>query len=170
MGLFDWLTGTKKPAAGVVAKPAAELHAALMAVNRPTAPFVVRAGAAEKVDLVAEWRIVDASWYEIFAKAGLTKVFKVLMRLDPDKREVRAVDQEWTVEWRVGVPSLSLSAEAFRGQKVGIEFGQAWAFTETGGYGEVYRYKFNTSEIKGPLQAATLAAGWTWRGVAFGKL
>ena len=31
---------------------------------------------------MAEWRIVDAGWYEIFAKANLEKAFKVLMRLD----------------------------------------------------------------------------------------
>ena len=170
MGLFDWLTGTKRPAAGVAAKPLSELRAGLLTVNRPTAPFVVRDGAAEHVDLVAEWRIVDAAWIEIFAKAGLTKVFKVLMRLDAAKHEVRAVDQEWSVEWRAGVPALSLSAEAFRGQKVEVSFGGAYAFTEDGGYGQVYRYKFATAEIKGPLQKAATEAGWTWRGVAFGKL
>jgi hypothetical protein len=170
VGLFDWLTGTKRPAAGVAAKPLSELRAGLLAVNRPTAPFVVRDGAAEHVGLVAEWRIVDAAWIEIFAKAGLTKVFKVLMRLDAAKHEVRAVDQEWSVEWRAGVPVLSVSAEAFRGQKVEVSFGGAYAFTEDGGYGQVYRYKFATAEIKGPLQKAATDAGWTWRGVAFGKL
>lgn len=77
MKLFDWLTGTKRPAAGVSAKTSAEVRADLLAVNRPSAPFVVRDGAPENVDLVAEWRIVDARWYEIFAKAGLTKVFKI---------------------------------------------------------------------------------------------
>src|SRR5262247_3533610 len=117
MKFLDWLTGTKRPAAGVPAKTPAEVRADLMAVNRPTAPFVVRDGAPERVDLVAEWRIVDAAWYEIFAKASLTKVFKILMRLDEQKHEVRAVDQEWEVEWRAGVPDLKLAAEAFRGQK-----------------------------------------------------
>ncbi len=170
MGLFDWLTGTKRPAAGVAPKSPAELRAAVLAVNRPTAPFVVRDGAPEQVDLVAEWRIVEAKWYEVFAKAGLTKVFKVLMRIDPAKHEVRAVDQEWSVEWRAGVPNLTLSAEAFRGQKTSIEFGTAYAFTENAELGQVYRYKFATGEIKGPLQDAVTSAGWTWRGVAFGKL
>lgn len=170
MGLLDFFTGTKRPAAGVVAKAPAEVRAALLAVNRPTAPFVVRDGAPEKVDIVAEWRIVDASWHEIFAKAGLKRTFRILMRLAPDKQEVRAVDQEWSVEWHAGIPSLSLAAEAFRGQKKEISFGAAYAFTENGGYGEVYRYKFATGEIKTPLQNAVLAAGWTWRGVAFGKL
>src|ERR1700760_2863454 len=144
MGLFDWMSGTKRPAAGVPAKSVEEVRAALLAVNRPTAPFVVRDGTAEKVDLVAEWKIVDAKWYEIFAKAGLASVFKVLMKLDAAAHEVRAVDPEWSVEGRAGVPNLTLAAEAFRGQKKEISFGQGFAFTEKGGYGEVYNYKFST--------------------------
>jgi hypothetical protein len=170
VGLLDWFTGTKRPAGDVPRRPPEEVHAALLAVNRPTAPFTVRDGRADGVDLVAEWRIVDASWYEVFAKAGLSKVFRVLIRLDPGEAEVRAVDQEWSVEWRAGVPSLTLAAEAFRGQKKSVEFGTAYAFTEQGPYGQVYRYRFSTSELKAPLQEATLACGWTWKGVAFGKL
>jgi hypothetical protein len=170
MGLFDWLTGTRRPAAGVPPKTPAEVRADLLAVNRPTAPFIVRDGAPENVDIVAEWRIVDAKWYEIFAKAGLKKVFKVLIKLDEPAREVRAVDQEWSVEWRAGIPSLSLTAQAFRGQTKQFSFGTAFAFTEQGGYGQVYRYKFSTAEIKTPLQDAVTKAGWTWRGVSFGKL
>jgi regulator of protease activity HflC (stomatin/prohibitin superfamily) len=92
MKLFDWLTGTKRPAAGVPAKRSAEVRADLLAVNRPTAPFIVRDGAPENVDVVAKWRIVDARWYEIFAKAGLTKVFKILIKLDEQARKsVRSI-------------------------------------------------------------------------------
>jgi hypothetical protein len=40
----------------------------------------------------------------------LTRVFKILMKFDEAKGEVRSVDQDWTVEWRAGVPTLSLSA------------------------------------------------------------
>jgi hypothetical protein len=170
MGLLDRIRGIKKPAAGVAPKSAEEVRAALFAANRVSAPWVVRDGAPEKVDLVAEWKIVDAQWYEIFAKAGLEKVSKVLMRLDADNHEVRAVDHEHSVEWRAGVPTLSAVTEKFRGQKTEIEFGQAFAFTEELRPGEVYRYKFATGEIKSPLQDAVTAAGWTWKGVSFGKL
>ncbi|HUR48273.1 MAG TPA: hypothetical protein VMY88_01915 [Acidimicrobiales bacterium] len=171
MGLFDKLKGTKRPADGVAPKSEAEVRAALLAINRATAPFVVREpNGDEKADLVAEWKIVDAQWYETFAKASLEKVFKVLMRFDAENNEVRAVDQEWSVEWSAGVPSLSLTAEKFRGQKTSVEFGQAFAFTENLEYGEVYKYKFATGEIKGPLSDAVTAAGWTWKAVAFGKL
>jgi len=170
MGLFDWLTGSKAAPAGVARQPAAALRARLLGVNRDTAPFIVRDGAPEGVDLVAEWRIVDAKWYEIFAKAGLERVFKLLMKFDEAKSEVRAVDQEWELEWRAGVPSLSLSAGAFRGQKAEISFGTAYAFREDASYGKVYDYRFSTKELKAPLIEAAQAAGWGWKGVAFGKL
>jgi hypothetical protein len=83
---------------------------------------------------------------------------------------VRAVDQEWTVEWRAGVPSLALSAEAFRGQKVEMSFGTAIGFRENFSPGVIYDYRFATGEIKEPLQKAALDNGWRWQGVAFGKL
>lgn len=163
-------TGEEDPAPGIEAQPAPQVRESLLGINRDTAPFQVRDGAAEGVDLVAEWRIVDAQWYEIFAKAGLEGVFKVLMKLDETKHEVRAVDQEWSVAWRAGVPTLSLAAEEFRGQKWEKSFGTAYAFTETGPYGEVYNYRFDTDELKEPLKKAVLEAGWRWKPVAFGKL
>ena len=171
MGLFDFLTGSKKPAKGSTAIPVGDLRAAFLALNRDSVPWQVRDGAAEGCDLVAEWRLVDARWYEIFAKAGLTKVEKVLMKFDATKVEVRAVDQSWTVEWRAGVPSLSLQAAAFRGQKKEMSFGAAWAFKEEDlTYGKVYQYRFNSGELKTPLQDCATSHGWGWRGVAFGKL
>ena len=171
MGLFDALTGTKKPKAGTPVKPMADVRDAVLAVNRDTAPFQIREAKPEdKCDLVVEWRIVDAKWYEIFAKAGLKSVFKIFLKFDDAKKEVRAVDQEWTVEWRAGVPSLSVVATAFRGQKTEISFGQAYGFTETLAPGQIYNYYFKTAEMKTPIQDAITNAGWTYRAVTFGKL
>lgn len=146
------------------------VRTAILAVNRSTAPFQVRPGAADEGDLVAEWKIVDANWYEIFAKAHLEKAFKVLMKLDEAGHEVRSVDQEWSVEWRAGIPKLSLAVSAFRGQKASVEFGQAYGFTENLGVGQIYNYRFSTKELKDPLRNAVAANGWRWRPVAFGKL
>ena len=75
-----------------------------------------------------------------------------------------------SVEWRAGVPSVAVSAEAFRGQKVEMSFGTAFAFKENLEFGKVYEYRFKTAEIKAPLQETAAATGWGWRGVAFGKL
>lgn len=170
MGLLDWLTGSKAAPKGVRRLPVATLRSQLLAVNRDTAPFVVRDGAPEGVDLVAEWKIVDARWCEIFAKAGITRLFKVLMKIDETRGEGRAVDQEWSVEWRAGLPILSAQASGFRGQKWEKSFETVYAFREDLSYGEIYTYRFDTGEIKGPLVEATRQAGWGWRGVAFGKL
>ncbi|WP_233213310.1 hypothetical protein [Mycobacterium hubeiense] len=170
MGFLDRLKGTSKPDPGVAPVPPEQLYHMLLGLNRPTAPWGVRSGAPEGVDLVAEWKIVDASWYEIFAKAHLERAYKVLMRFDPPTTTVRATDQEWMVEWEAGVPQLSLQASGFRGQKTEVSFGTAYAFTETGQYGEVYNYRFNSSELKTPLKATINGAGWTYQAVAFGKL
>jgi hypothetical protein len=169
MSLFGRLFG-QAPAPVGPPQSRYAVRAAIMALNRPTAPFQVRLGTADEAELVAEWKILDARWYEIFAKAGLEKTFKVLMRLDDSKHEVRSVDREFSVEWHAGVPRLSLAVSTFRGQQTSIEFGKAYGFTETLAPGVIYNYRFATKELKEPLQKAVAAHGWRWRAVAFGKL
>jgi hypothetical protein len=170
MGLFDFFTSTRRPASGTPVQSREEVLARLQSLNRPTAPFHIVDGRAEQVDLIAEWKIVDAQWYEIFAKAGLSKVFRIYLKLDPAAHEVRAMDREYTVEWRAGVPRLAAVMSGFKGQKQSVEFGAAYAFTEELRPGQVYNYRFNTKELKTPIQEAVTGAGWTYKGVAFGKL
>ncbi len=104
-------------------------------------------GASQKVDLIVEWKIVekivDAKWFEIFAKSNLTKVFRIYMKFDSAKHEVRGKDEEFTVEWRAGAPSLSIAASKFQGQMTSVEFGAAYAFTEELKPGVVYNYRFS---------------------------
>ena len=68
MGLFS-----KKPDKNVPVLTAEEVKRRLMALNRDTAPYRIIDGASEGVDLIAEWKIVDAQWYELFAKASIKK-------------------------------------------------------------------------------------------------
>jgi hypothetical protein len=167
--MFDFLTGTKRPAAGTPALPAGEVLARLKALDRHTAPWRIVDGSAEGVDLIAEWKIVDAKWYEIFAKAGLTKVFRIFLKLDEKTKQVRAQDREYEVSWRAGVPSLSFAASGFKGQSTSVQFGASYGFKEDLTVGQQYEYFFKTSEIKKPIQEAVLACGWVYKGVAFGK-
>ena len=160
----------KKPAVNGNVLSAEETKARLLGINRDSAPFHIVDGQAEGVDLVAEWKIVDASWYEIFGKAKLEKVFRIYMKLDPEKHEVRAQDHEYTLQWSAGVPSLKLATSSFKGQMNSVEFGSGYAFTETLAPGQVYKYKFNTGELKKPIQEVTAACGWSFKGVSFGKL
>lgn len=154
MGLFD----KKKPAGPALS--GSELRQRLLGLNRETAPYHLVEGQAEGVDLIAEWKIVDARWYEIFAKTNLTKVFRIYIKLDEAKHEVRAQDHEYTLEWRAGVPSLSLAVSSFKGQTTSVQFGAAYAFTEELALGQVYKYRFNTNELKKPIQETVQACGW----------
>lgn len=170
MGLLDRLTSTRRPEAGTVACSAAEVRDHILAINRPTAPFQVVDGRTEGVDLIAEWKIVNAQWYEIFARAGLEKVFRIHLRFDADAHEVRSKDEEFELSWSAGVPHLELASSRFSGQKQSIQFGTAYAFTEELRPGQVYNYRFSTGEMKRPIQDAVTGCGWTYKGVAFGRL
>jgi hypothetical protein len=167
MGLFGF---GKKPDKNIPVLSADEVRQRLLTLNRETAPYQIIDGAPQNVDLIAEWKIVDAKWYELFAKANLTKVFRIYMKFDAAKHEVRAKDEEFEVSWRAGVPSLSISVSKFQGQTTSIEFGTAYAFTEELAPGQVYKYRFSTNEIKKPIQEAVAACGWSYKGVAFGNL
>ena len=80
------------------------------------------------------------------------------------------MDKELTVSWKAGVPSFSAEASFFKGQKSSVSFGLGYAFTEELAPGQVYKYKFSTNELKKPIQDTIAAAGWNYKGVAFGKL
>ena len=80
------------------------------------------------------------------------------------------MDREITVEWRAGLPSISFAVSSFKGQQQSVEFGAAYGFTEKLSTGEIYNYRFATKELKEPIQGTVTACGWTYKGVAFGKL
>jgi hypothetical protein len=170
MGVFDFLSSTKRPPAGTPALTGQEVLDRLMGLNRPTAPYRLIDGKAEGVDVIAEWKVEDPEWHHVFAEAELPRAFKIYLKLDPSQHEVRAMDREFSVTWEADGPTLSVNVGAFRGQTRSVEFGAAYAFTETLPSGQIYKYRFDTNEIKKPIQEAVTSCGWTYKGVAFGKL
>ncbi|MDI2027465.1 hypothetical protein QFW96_02530 [Saccharopolyspora sp. TS4A08] len=168
MGLFDWFTGTKRPASGTVPRSAQEVRAALLGVNGPDKPFTARDGRAEGVDLVAEWKIADVRWYGYFG--NVTTVNRTLMRIDESKREVRSVDEEWSVTWIGGTPRLQLAGSHTRGQINKKSYSATFTRDEAGNLVKERQQSFSSAELKPPLQHAVTSAGWTWRGVVAGKL
>ncbi|PKV89524.1 hypothetical protein BX283_7161 [Streptomyces sp. TLI_146] len=147
MGIFDKLTGTRYPETGVAARSAAEVRAALLAVNGPGVPFVVRNGApSERADLVAVCRVREL---------GLT--VRTRMRLVPEQHEVRAIDEQWEAQTR----------EYARGQVTGVA--RDWTIERgTDGRPQITEgARFDFAAMKNPLRGAVLDAGWTWRGVVF---
>lgn len=102
MGLFDELTGTEHPDSGVAPRSAEEVRAVLLGLFGADAPYVVRGGAPEGADLVAEWRVREPAWHTFFARTQVSRVLQIHLRLAPDAREVRSIDRQFGVTWLGG--------------------------------------------------------------------
>jgi hypothetical protein len=165
MGFLDKLNGTKRPSDDVTPQPVENVRAALLGLNGPDVPYVVRDGAPEGADLVAEWRLMEPAWRSVFAEARLSRRIRIRMRLVPADHEVRALDEQWKVNWVGGVP---ISKEYGRGPVKTTS--REWTIGRgaEGGLEMTETFRFDSAEMKDPLQHAVLDAGWTWRGVVFG--
>ena len=143
---------------------------ALLALNRNDLPFRIIDGRPEGVDLIAEWKLVDAEYHALFARAGVKRVFRIFMKLDPASRTVRAKDQEYGVRWSNGVPTV-LAGSYFQGQKWTLRsHGEIALRKDTRKPGVVVNHSFSTAEIKNPIKSAIKEAGWRYKGVAFRSL
>ncbi|MEV0412548.1 hypothetical protein AB0I68_17515 [Streptomyces sp. NPDC050448] len=168
MGLWNKLTGTAHPDGGAAPMTATQVREALLAVNGPDKPYVVRnARPEEKADLVAEWQVLEPAWRSFFVKYQLDRTLKVRMRLVPGDHEVRALDEQLEVTWVADTPRLATSASQGRGQVNTVS--KQWTFEKgpDGRRHKVETFSFDTQELKDPLRKAVLGAGWTWRGALF---
>ena len=161
MGFMDKVKGINraKEGAAFIAKP--DLTAKILGLNQDDLPFNISIG--DEADLVAEWKIVDASWHEIFAKAGIQKTHKIWLALNEGERTVKVLEESFDVSWRAGVPSISIQAEKFQGRSIGNKsFGVGYAFkgNDPLNFGQVYNYRFDVSEMKNPLIQVITNAGW----------
>jgi hypothetical protein len=170
MGLFDKLNGTKYPADGVVPVSVGEVRGALLGLGGGDVPYVVRDGAPEGADLVAEWRVAEPAWQSVFVRSQLTRAVRFRMRLVEKEHEVRVIEEGWQVK-RVGnPPRLEVSGEYTRGPDRTVSRSYAVKRGESGGIEATETFRFDSAELRDPLQNAVLKAGWTWRGVIFGRL
>ena len=163
MGFFDFLTGVKRPEPGVAPIGRDELAKKIGALSGDKTPFTVKS--SDETDLVVEQNIVNAKWYEIFAKAGLKKTYRILLLLDDSAKEVRVLEEMGELSWKAGVPTASFSAEFFRGRTLAQkEFGTAYAFKEKSpaSFGKVYEYSFDVNDVKGPLIETITSSGWSY--------
>ncbi|MFJ8590768.1 hypothetical protein [Streptomyces sp. NPDC093598] len=170
MRLFDKLTGTGYPADGVAPRPAEEVRTALLALGRPDVPYVVRDGAAQGADLVAEWRTAEPAWQDLFVRSQLTRAVRFRMRLVRENHEVRVVEEGREVT-RVGdPPRLQVSRQYTRGPDRTVSRHYTIGRGESGRLEATETYRFDSAELRDPLTEVVLTAGWTWRGVIFGRL
>ncbi|MGV0781016.1 hypothetical protein [Mycolicibacterium sp. XJ775] len=158
MGFSDFFgSGSRKPEPDVIAVSPQELWQRLMRLNSAEAPWRVRQGTSEEgVDLVAEWRTGDPRWQPIFDEININESFMILMRLDPEKSELRAKDQMW--EWR--------RDDNNRFRQIRVDSSGNLQVTASGTVNG-YDYRFDTNDMKNPLRDTATASGWTYKGLLY---
>jgi hypothetical protein len=170
VGFFDKLTGTQRPADGVTPASSREVRAALLALSRPDLPYVIRDGTPEDADLVAEWRLAEPTWQGFFIQSQLSRAIRIRMRLDDEDHEVRALEEAWEVS-RVGnPPRLKMSSQYTRGPSRTVSTHRRVQRGDDDSPEARVTFHFDSSDLVNPLRDTVLKSGWTWRGLAFGKL
>ena len=171
MGLLDMLRGIRRPSPDSTPRSESSLRGALLALGMDTELFVVRVSRpGEPGQLVAEWKIVGARWFELFARAGLRKTFSIFLVLDAARHTVRSLDRSTRLQWRAGVPSPSAGGEIEWGRQMMAEAAVAFGFRDDLSYGPVYRYAFRSKDLKQLLWTTVLDHGWIWQAVDPGGL
>lgn len=150
--------GRKRPV------PAAELRKCLLALNDPELPY--RVVESERADLEVEWDVVDASWYELFAKVKLTSRYRGRMLMDEQRHQLRWYESVRTANWFIG----------FEGRKLRLNGSIQWhwgyidviwrglAYGILPGFppriGKVYSFTLNTVALKTEIRRVVSRAGW----------
>jgi hypothetical protein len=89
--------------------------------------------------------IVNAQWYGVFNKAGLSKAYIHHVAVSDDGTYT-ITDDSREVEWVAGVPRASASASRQVGRVKEFGVQKVWAFDENGNFGTVVDYRFNSEE------------------------
>lgn len=137
-----------------------EMKATIFLLDRPDIPIEVteRRGA-----LSLTWKYLDAKWYEIIAKSGLTESYTLRVVFDEARHLATLTDIKRSISWRKDLRSFQFGFFAFRGVSLDVEVGKAWGITERFVPGKIYEYHFKTSEIRNPVLNALLEGGWDVR-------
>ncbi|MEI6842188.1 MAG: hypothetical protein WCK53_13045, partial [Methanomicrobiales archaeon] len=146
MGYFQYLGG-KKP--GLI-PPAGKntLIAALTALNDNARPYQIVKGTES--DLVAGWKIADATWYGTFNKNKLKTAYQAFLLVDEPRHSVRCYEEYRSITWSVGTAGLEPIVhyqKSFFGGRILFKktYGVGYGFrtTDPRSAGKVYEYHFD---------------------------
>jgi hypothetical protein len=165
LGYFNYLGGKKKSSIPAVSKETLIMR--LLSLNDSSKPYHLLKG--EETDLIADWKIVDASWYGIFSKSRLKTVYRALLCVDETRHTVRCFEEYGSVSWTAGTSGLTPVVQFRKSHFSGrILFKKSWGVgyaikdLKTLKVGKVYEYKFDINEIRDPIIKTVEQCGWEW--------
>lgn len=137
----------------------------ILSINTYDGP--VTAEEKNPTHFIITWKYVDATWWEVFQKAGMTANYRLHIKLNPGRHEARLIDVETAMNWHAGITGFHQRFTFFRGIMMKVSTGKAWGIRENFSLGKLYDYHFNPSEIKSPVFNTLLRAGWDVRFALF---
>jgi len=145
-----------------------ELEKRLLSLNHPDRPWEIVRG--DDCDFIARWKLVDAKWWEIMARAGLKMQYRGLILLDEEKKQVRYFEEMSELEWTVGLRPKVLSVrKSYFGGRIFFSKRKAAAYgikqLKPFEIGEIYKFSFDVNEIRGPIIEVVERAGWNFQPV-----
>lgn len=149
--------------------PPGAVRAALLGLNAGDRPYRLRD--REDGRLALEWDVVDASWYELFARVKLSAVYKATLYLHEPASEVRCYESIRTGSWFIGFEGSkpvfrwgwSYAGGALNVLWSGLAYGITHGFPPR--IGRIYRFSLDTVAAKREVEAAVRSVGWTFRSV-----
>ncbi len=137
-----------------------EVKTMILRIDHPDIPVQV----TEKNGVLRiTWKYLDARWYEIMSKQGITESYTLRVALNEKKHLATLTDIKKSISWGKGLDFLRFGFFGFRGVSLDVEIGKAWGITECFRPGVIYNYRFTSSEIRNPVLNALLEAGWDVR-------
>jgi hypothetical protein len=167
MSLLDKLTGTRRPSSGVAPRSAEDVRAMLLDLDATHPAYAVKDGTPEGADVIAEWQVREPPLGLFSARAEVRHTVRIRLRLVAARREVRALEEQSEVK-RVG--GTQVSATYTRGPARSVSRQLTVRRADGSGAGATETFRFDRAELRGVLRDTVLSAGWTWRGVLFGRL
>jgi hypothetical protein len=152
------------------AKPVAieQLKSRLLAINGMNAPFTVSQG-SQPNELYVDWRYADATWIDLMRVHKMRRGYRMVMRLDGDAQNVRAMEQMSSVDLSAGISAARLDWKTSYGinfahyqheRVFGLQIKDGKLTLEPS-----YAYTFDLRELKQPIIEVIRSAGWEFRPV-----
>ncbi|WP_406100918.1 hypothetical protein OG698_01415 [Streptomyces sp. NBC_01003] len=167
MGRFrDWRTGTRYPDEGVEPLARSHVEAALLALNGPDKPYRVRTALAEeKADVVAEWHMLEPGWGSGMGRRQVERTFKFRMRLDGGAHDVRVCADVRETTRAGDPPTRVVERRHGKGSRTRVKSWRgSYKKGQDGRRRRVDDFRFDSNDLRDPLQEVVLTSGWTWRG------
>lgn len=155
---------------GVVPVAAEILTQQLLSLNEQDVPYTVSRGSHAN-EIVVDWRYADAKWFDLMRVHGMSRGYRLVLRLDEGARNVRAQDRYALFDWSAGRGpdalalkwnmSLGITFYEYRHERVfGLQFKDGKPTFDLS-----YAYTFNLNELKQPMIEIIRCAGWNFRPV-----